>query len=96
MKAPKEFPNTSETRVCLFGKLKQYAMNQELRVKTHPQMTLTEFRQSVAEELQRRCPQFPGVSELKSSAVATDRILLEREALGEASEFSLLPPVCGG
>lgn len=85
-----------QSRVLLFGKLKQYSVGDELRVFTHPEMTAKEFREAVAEELHRRCPDFPGVSELMSSAVATDRILSEREHLGNAPEYSLLPPVCGG
>lgn len=86
----------SQSRVLLFGKLKAYAMGGELRVVTHPGMTPKEFREVVADELHRRCPDFPGVAELMSSAVATDRIIAEREHLGEAPEVSLLPPVCGG
>ena len=87
---------TASSRVLLFGKLKQYAVGGELRVDTQPAMTPSEFRQAVADELHRRCPNFPGVAELLSSAVATDRILSEREPLGDAMEYSLLPPVCGG
>ncbi|MCB9254158.1 MAG: hypothetical protein H6617_05695 [Bdellovibrionaceae bacterium] len=87
---------SSHSRVLLFGKLKQYAIGDELRVVTHPEMTPKEFRAAVAEELHRRCPEFPGVAELMSSAVATDRVLSEREQLGSSPEYSLLPPVCGG
>ena len=85
-----------QSRVILFGKLKQYVVGDELRVVTHPEMTPKEFREAVAKELHRRCPDFPGVAELMSSAVATDRVLSEREQLGNAVEYSLLPPVCGG
>ncbi len=87
---------TPQSRVLLFGRLKQYAVGDELRVVTHPEMTPKEFREAVADELHRRCPDFPGVTELMSSAVATDRVLSEREQLGTAPEYSLLPPVCGG
>jgi len=86
----------SQSRVLLFGKLKAYAVGEELRVATHPGMIPREFREAVAEELHRRCPDFSGVAELVSSAVATDHVLSEREPLGEALEYSLLPPVCGG
>lgn len=87
---------TKPTYVLLFGKLRQYVSSGRLNMAISPEMTPQEFREAVALEIARLCPAFPGVSELKSSAVATDRLLGEGETIGEAIEVSLLPPVCGG
>lgn len=87
---------TKQTHVLLFGKLRQYVPAGKLNMLIDSEMTPQEFREAVAVEMARLCPTFPGVSELKSSAVATDRLLTEKDCLGEAIEVSLLPPVCGG
>jgi molybdopterin converting factor small subunit len=87
---------TKQTHVLLFGKLRQYVPAGKLAMVIHSEMTPQDFREAVALEMTRLCPTFPGISELESSAVATDRLLSEKEWLGEAVEVSLLPPVCGG
>ncbi|MFM8313458.1 MAG: MoaD/ThiS family protein [Deltaproteobacteria bacterium] len=86
-----------QSRVRLFGKLKAYSTQGELFVSTLETMSTAEFRELVAQEIQKTHPEFPGAQELQSSAIANDsRILFEGEAIGDAREFSLLPPVCGG
>ena len=85
------------TQITLFGKLKKWAPKGFVEVSIHPEMTPKTLREAVATELTKINSEFPGISDLGSSAVANEsRILQEEEPIGDSKEFSLLPPVCGG
>ena len=85
------------SRVLLFGRLKYFAPSGEIQICTSPEMTPQRFREAVARELTRKSPDFRVAKELASCAVASgNRIISEGETLGVATEFALLPPVCGG
>ncbi len=86
-----------QSRILLYGKLKAFAPKGEILVTTVETMTPDILREEVARTLKELSPNFGGISELKSSAIANDsRILSEKEPIGEGKEFSFLPPVCGG
>ena len=85
------------SRVLLFGKLRSFSPRGELHVTTTADMTPQQLREVVAGELATLSQNFTGVQELNSSAVVQgERVLTERDNLGDGTEFALLPPVCGG
>lgn len=85
------------SQITLFGKLKKWAPKGFVQVSIHPEMNPQTLREAVATELMKINSEFPGISDLVSSAVANEsRILHEEELIGDSKEFSLLPPVCGG
>ncbi len=87
----------NQSRIFLYGKLKTLAPKGELFVATSKEMTPHNLREAVATLLKNSNPDFGGIGELNSSAIADEtRILSEKEPIGEAKEFSFLPPVCGG
>lgn len=87
----------NQSRILLYGKLKAFAPKGEIFVATSKEMTPDALREAVATRLKNSNPDFGGLLELKSSALADEtRILSEKETIGEGKEFSLLPPVCGG
>lgn len=85
------------TQITLFGKLRKWAPQGLIEVATQSEMNPQLLREVVARELSKRNPDFMGLSELLSSAVANEsRVLREDELIGDSNEFFLLPPVCGG
>ena len=87
----------NQSRILLYGKLKAFTPKGEILINTFKEMTPNILREEVAKKLKSFNPDFGGILELKSSAIANDlRILSEKEPIGDGKEFSFLPPVCGG
>lgn len=88
---------TREITVRLFGACRDLSTTNPLRLQVPTQATVTEVKKIIADQVGFSTPvSFDSTALIEKSALANSQRVLTGQEVITDSEFSILPPVCGG